>query len=392
MPVSVLALIVDLTLLLTTFSCGNKSTPKQRRGAWEIMVPCAVLVLGGALWFVALQAFVLHRFCPWCMAAHVCGAIAAVLLLVRVPVTESPERRDKDPAVSRSTAVKFAALALLAIALLGVAQTFAPGKTYSVAVVPIAPSNSVIETSAPNVQVNATPPAVSATNISATKPAITQSNVPVAILTNAVPPSTIAGAQTFDVFNGRIRLDLAQAPVWGSPDAPHKLISLYDYTCHHCREMHERVVAVQRSFGNKLAVVSLPMPLDAQCNPTIRRTHPLQTNACVYAKLGLSVWRAKRDAIQTFDDWLFGFEKPPPLADVTNKAVQLVGTVAFEAAIRDPWIEQQLRMDMDLFAISMRDYRNGSMPQFIIGSNIISGTLSTEELRAKVAVYVEPGK
>src|SRR5687768_16247999 len=74
-PVSALALVIDLALLLTSFSCGAKSTPKQRRGAWEIMVPCAVLVLGAALWFVALQAFVLHRFCPWCMAAHISGAL-----------------------------------------------------------------------------------------------------------------------------------------------------------------------------------------------------------------------------------------------------------------------------------------------------------------------------
>src|SRR5881394_3658325 len=96
-PVSALALVVDLALLVTTFSCGPKSTPKQRRGAWEIIVPCAVLVLGGALWFTALQAVVLHRFCPWCLTAHACGALAATFLLVRVPLTDSTERRDKDP-------------------------------------------------------------------------------------------------------------------------------------------------------------------------------------------------------------------------------------------------------------------------------------------------------
>src|SRR5436305_10091796 len=44
-PVSALALVVDGALLLTTFGCGPKSTPKQRRGAWEILVPCALLVL-----------------------------------------------------------------------------------------------------------------------------------------------------------------------------------------------------------------------------------------------------------------------------------------------------------------------------------------------------------
>lgn len=371
-PVSALALVVDIALLLTTFSCGAKSTPKQRRGAWEIMVPCAVLVLGAALWFVALQAFVLHRFCPWCMTAHVSGALAAVLLLLRLPVTDAKERREKDPSVTRGTAVTFAAIALAAIAFMGVAQTFAPVKTYSVSVVPNAPTNPA--------------PVMPDTNLAATKSALVPSNAPIAPRVDNVP----SAKPTFDIFGGRIRLDLAQVPIWGSPDAPHKLISLYDYTCHHCREMHERVVEVQRSFGNKLAVISLPMPLDAQCNSLIRRTHPSQLNGCDYAKLGLAVWRAKRDALMAFDDWLFGFDKPPPLADVTNKVLQLIGTIAFDAARRDPWIEQQLRTDIDLYTISMREYGNGSMPQFLIGSNIFSGTLATEQLRKQVAVYVEP--
>jgi hypothetical protein len=199
-----------------------------------------------------------------------------------------------------------------------------------------------------------------------------------------------ADGRSLNVFGGRIRLDLAQAPVWGSPDAPHKLVSLYDYTCHHCREMHERVVAVQRSFGDQLAVISLPMPLDAECNSLIRRTHPSQVNGCTYAKLGLAVWRARRNAIQEFDDWVFSFPQPPPLFEVTNKILQMVGSVAFEAVSRDPWIDQQIRTAIELYTISAREYRNGSMPQFIIGTNIFSGTLTTEELRAKVAVYVQP--
>ena len=389
-PVSAAALMVDLALLLTSFACGTKSTPKQRRGAWEIMVPCAVLVLGAALWFLALQAFVLHRFCPWCMGAHLAGALAAVLLLMRVPVTDAVERRDKDPGMSRKTVIKFAALAVFAIALLGIAQTFAPGKTYSVTVVP-APTTS--ERLATNVRASVSQPTTSAlptTNLATVKPALTQSNPPVPPKTNAAPTEVIAGAQTLDVFGGRIRLDLRQVPVWGAPDAPHKLISLFDYTCHHCREMHERVVAVQRSFGDKLAVVSLPMPLDSECNSLIRRTHPSQVNACIYTRLGLSVWRARRSAIQEFDDWVFSFPQPPPLTEVTNKVLQLIGSVAFEAVSRDPWIEMQLRTDIDLFTVSMRDYRNDRMPQFMIGTNIYSGILTTEELHAKVAAYVEP--
>ncbi len=265
--------------------------------------------------------------------------------------------------------MKFCAMALAAVASLGVAQTFGPSKTFSVSVVPAA----------------ATSVAPPVTNPAPTVDAA-QSASPV---TNPTPAVPAAKAATFDVFGGRVRLDLAQVPVWGSPTAPHKLISLYDYTCHHCRDMHERVAAVGRSFGDRLAVISLPMPLDAQCNSLIRRTHPKQTNACTYARIGLGVWRAKRDAIEPYDDWLFSFPTPPPLIEATNKAVALVGAEAFRRATEDPWIEAQLSESIQLYNISAREYRNGNMPQFMIGTNIFAGTMTTEQLRAGVARHVE---
>ena len=184
-------------------------------------------------------------------------------------------------------------------------------------------------------------------------------------------------------------LDLKQVPIWGSPDAPLKLVSLYDYTCHHCRDMHPIVQQVQRSFGNQLAIVSLPMPLDSQCNHLIRQTPRPHINACAYARLGLIVWRANRAAIEPFDDWIFTFQNPPPLTEVTNKALQLVGLVSFEAASRDPWVEQQLRSSIDMYATSAREFGKGNMPQFMIGTNIFAGIMTVEQLRAAVAKYVD---
>lgn len=346
LPVSALALVVDLALLLTTFSCGPKSAPKQRRGAWEILAPGAVLVLGAALWFTALQVFVLQHYCPWCLTAHACGTVAAVLLLMRVPVSEARERREKDPGVASDRLVKVSALALVAVAALGVAQTFAPGKTYSVTVMP--------ETATP-------------------------------------APSTPSApaARVLEVFGGRVKLNLMEVPVWGSPAAPQQLISLFDYTCSHCREMHERVEAVQKSFSNRLAVISLPMPLDAQCNTLIKRTHPRQLNACHYARLGLAVALAKPDAIKAYDDWFFTPATPPSLVDATNKAVQLVGAEALARASTNALIEKHLAASMRLFEISAVEYKNGNMPQFLIGTNIFTGDLTTEQLRAKVAPYVQ---
>jgi hypothetical protein len=122
----------------------------------------------------------------------------------------------------------------------------------------------------------------------------------------------------------------------------------------------------------------------------MRQTPPAHQNACVYAKLGLIVWRAKHEAIEPFDDWIFGFQKPPPLSDVTNKAVELVGAAAFEQASRDPTLDEKLSTTISIYGTSAREFRHGSMPQFMIGTNIVSGTLTTEELRKVVAKYVGP--
>ncbi len=372
-PVSVLALLVDLTLLVTTFSCGANAKPKQRRRAWEILVPGSVLVLGAALWFVAIQAVVLQRFCPWCMAAHTSGALAAVLLLMRIPMSNATERRDNDPSIRRPLVVRLAMVAILMLALFAVAQVLAPRKTFSVSTVPEVASDTNVVMRGPDSPTNVNSPSG--------RPVSTS------LLTKAAEPAKANPA--LDLFGGRVRLDLSQIPIWGSPNAPLKMVSLFDYTCHHCRDMHSKVVEVHRMFGDQLAIVSLPMPLDAQCNSLIRRTSPSQTNACLYAKIGLAVWRAKPSAIEPFDDWLFGFQKPPPLVDATNKAVELVGSSAFQAASVDPLIDQLLRTSIELFTISARDFRNGSMPQFMIGTNIVTGVLTTEQLRAVVLPYAE---
>src|SRR2546425_6786702 len=115
------------------------------------------------------------------------------------------------------------------------------------------------------------------------------------------------------------------------------------------------------------------MPLDPGCNPTVLRSHPMHTNACAYARLGLTVWRADRLKHAAFDEWLMAGEKPPPLPDATEKARQLVGAAAFDNADRDPWVERQLKFDVGLYELAYRAGQ-GSMPQMVVGSNVAVGT------------------
>lgn len=391
-PVSALAILVDLSLLLTSFACGPKSTPEQRRKAWQILTPGALMVLGAALWFVALQGFVLKRFCPWCMTAHACGAIAAVLLLKRLPLSTTRETKEKSAAISQSTLIKTAAVAVVAIALLGAAQILGPRKTFSNTTLPASAGTTATSIPATNNVSNAVAAVTSA------NPPV-QTNAPTVVrATTSAPPALVSKAtNVMNVFGGKFHLDLDQLPVIGSRTAPLRMLSLFDYTCHHCQEMHERVVDVQKHFSNKLAVVSLPMPLDSQCNYLMTRgTPPAHSNACVYAKIGLAVWRANPKALMPFDDWIFASptwrppaRRAPPLTEVTNKAIQLVGAMMFEKSCRDPWVQAQVLTDIQMYETSYKEFKNGSMPQFLIGTNLVTGTLTTEQLRAVVEPYAQ---
>jgi uncharacterized membrane protein/protein-disulfide isomerase len=375
-PVSALALVVDLALLLTTFSCGTRAKPEQRARAWEILLPCAVLVLGAALWFTGLQAVVIKRFCPWCMTAHACGGVAAVLLFMRLPLRDPAAK--KEQGIPRDRAVKITAMAATVFAMFAVAQVAVAPKTFSVSTV-AAGTGHARATNAPFLL----------TNAPAAKPAAGVKPAPAPVASTPAPP---APSPVLDVYGGAVKLDLGRTPLWGDPLAPHKMVSLYDYTCHHCAQMHPRVVEVFRAFSNRLAVVSLPMPLDGQCNSIIQRTPRAHQGACNYARIGLAVWRAKREALEPFDDWMFEqfhlSNRPPGLVAATNKAVELVGAASFETAARDPLVEQLLTSSIAIYSIGGRQYGKGAMPQFIISTNILTGTPETAELRALVERHV----
>jgi uncharacterized membrane protein len=83
-PVSLPAAVVYLLLAICIlFLGGNK--PEDRaldRILWPLMLFLGGCIIGAALWFAYLQAFVLHTFCKYCSLLHLLGVIAAVLVIL----------------------------------------------------------------------------------------------------------------------------------------------------------------------------------------------------------------------------------------------------------------------------------------------------------------------
>lgn len=381
-PVSAFALGIYAAAFVATFGLAARGAPARPRRAWAILLVCAVAILGAVAWFVAVQAFILRAFCPYCMTAHVLGAVASVWILVRAPVFEphdKPWKVEKLVYVQPGLARRLYAAAIAGAAVLVLGQVVYRPKTFEVSTVPasLAPTTSVASlTRSTGTSVAMPRPTPNAAPTGAVAAAVPPP-APVAPAPAPVRPAVPKVARILPLYGGAIQLNLAEVPVIGDPTAPALMVSLHDYACHHCRIMHAHLAQVRRQWTNQLAIISLPMPLDPKCNYTVKRMHPDHVNACEYAKTALAVWRAAPGAMEQFDDWIFTPERPPPPAEVNAYASQLVGSNALQQALKDPWIEKQLLQGIQIYATNYLQFHQGSMPQLILGSNVVVGTLGS---------------
>jgi uncharacterized membrane protein len=229
-PVSIPALLVYSCMLAASFWLSPHRSAYEQLRAWQVLVPGAVAIAGAGLWFIALQVFVIKAICPFCMTAHGCALLAAGLLLSHLPshaarqhVGASEELRPSNreqrrnlprqnksagaarketspptPALngpsllSRARVFQLSLGALAGVALLIVGQLLHQPKQYQTVA------------------------------------------VAAGIKTNAPAPSV----RLFQVFDGEFELNLDEVPLVGRPDAPRVMVSLFDYTCHFCRELH----------------------------------------------------------------------------------------------------------------------------------------------------------
>ena len=375
LPVSAFSLLVYAVLFGASLRLTGRVPAEKLRQAWQVIVPSSLLLLGGAVWFLTLQLAVINAICPYCISAHILGAIAATLLLVQLPLHTA---QGKAPSIGRRVTMTPAAtgkLSLIALALLGL---FVGGQLVNAPAGHIEKPVSAILTNLSTLPVGL-PQLLSssATNSAPVRQAGAADLPPAKAQTAAVTPP--ASKRVFEIYNGQFKFNLDEVPLIGPPSAARLMVSLFDYTCRHCRTMHERLIEAQRTFSNELAIIALPMPLDPKCNPTMQRTHPDHTNACFYARLGLAVVRADRTKAWQFDQFILKPDRPPSAEDAMAFAAALVGAVSLQAALSDPWVEQQLRQSVSIYQMSF-NAGQGAMPQSIIGKRIAVGELRSEDV------------
>lgn len=330
-PVSLFAATLYTSMLAAIHSATHGHPPARK-----ILSAGALMILGAALWFTGVQAVVLRAYCWFCMTAHVIGSVGALVVLTKLA----------HPSLKSS----LTAVGLLAAFI-----------ATQVAVTP----KSYVETALPT---NTTP--------MVTAPPLT--NAAVQVTTNDLPKT--AEDPTISLFNGRFSFKASEFPVNGRADSPQRVVKLFDFTCHYCRELHFHLQKAKSTFTN-LTVILLPVPLDASCNHLMRSTQAAHVNACAIAKLGLAVWNTDPAKFHTWEERLWALKGPASVEQVRAWCVELIGAEKLEAALADARITRQLALAIDVYEANSRQAGRGSLPQMIFPAHSIVGAIrSPQEL------------
>jgi uncharacterized membrane protein/protein-disulfide isomerase len=321
-PIPVSAAALPVFLLMAFLATGTASyLPRRRDLSWRALPALAIIAAGAAVWFLSLQAFIIHHFCTYCTITHAL-ALSASLLIFRqwFKLTAHEPRSTSLPPII--------AAILLLLAMISTQLLFEP-KLYTV----------------------------------------TQGADP----TPQSSPQTIPNPSTprLSLNDGRISIDPSAWPIFGTRRAQFLIVMMFDYTCDHCRREYPLLQQARQRYGTQIAIIAIPVPLEPACNPAVPRAFPEHINACTYIRYALAVWKADPASFEQFHNRLMEGDRPPPLEQAREYAEELVTPSSFAAALADPSVEKHIQDSVQLY----RDAGAGPIPKLILPKAMISGEI-----------------
>jgi uncharacterized membrane protein/protein-disulfide isomerase len=373
-PVSVPGLFVYLGVFIGTFFVARGGADQRRRDGWTVLTALAVFAGLGAIWFIYLQFFIIQSICPYCMADHVCGLLIAVLVLAGAPVA----RGERLPRGRSSLVLGGARVGLLVagasciMGLFMVAQLVFEAPTHRISgTLDMGAGGKVIDMSST--------PAASKQDGGKSKTNKDGEDVEDPVLTTpsgkAVNEKNFVGLGLPQAPNGAtVLLGRTDFPVRGNVDAPFVFVCLVDYTCPHCRAFHKTLDKSFERYGEQVAFMILPMPLNADCNPFIYATDERHKWACDLAHLSVAVWKTDAAKFAQFDDWLFQPDQARTGPEARAEAERLVGKEALKATLDSGWPKQKIQKHIKVYEMAGQ----GQIPKVMYRALQIAGTTSSE--------------
>ena len=404
LPVSLFGCGIYLSIFVASFWKSAPGDDRLSRTAHSFLSGMVTLAVGAALWFLGLQAFVIGKFCLLCTSVHLCGITIGVLLggsrllahwkrqraehitfLHRTTITGSTSPSEPLHNVNTENRTSYWSYGIAAIGLMALlsGQIFLPTETTEVQTASEfvdadtdALMRSLDSVSSENIENKS---ALSSEKVPATR--IDDANVDPrpSKTVDATPDRTASDSETHanlkkkktrkvSFLEGKFQIDVNRHGLLGNPEAEHVIVELVDYTCKDCRRLHQYFKQVRKQYGERLAIVVLPVPLETSCNPHITRTHPSHIGACKYSRLALAVLEIDRRAFHEFHDWLMDSPHPPSLEVAERRAMTIVDKEQLQATINGDGVRKRLRAHVRLFR------RVGRFPAMIIRDHIVIGT------------------
>jgi protein-disulfide isomerase len=174
--------------------------------------------------------------------------------------------------------------------------------------------------------------------------------------------------------------------VLGSPNAEFVVIEMMDYTCPHCRKMHTHIREAMERYGDQLAVVIMPVPLELTCNKLVAATDPLHRGACKIARTSLAVAEVDPSRFIDFHNFLLeNEEKAPTAAQAVVRAFRLVDRRELTQRGSSKEIDARIQKNIQLYSALANERRPGNptfgLPVQILGDTVLSGgDMTTEEM------------
>ena len=195
-PIGALGLITYVAMLGLSFF--------RAQNAARIFV--AVTIIGGALWFTGVQAFILKTFCPWCCTAHAFATLGTVLVLLGLS-------KSKTSSITSGPNLLATAAAVGALVLTAIVQFKSPEpKQVTIAARTETPAVKVVKEK----------------------------------------------RATVDVHD-KFKISTVELPALGDAQtATNVAVGLFDFSCSHCRKLMKVIKPVVDEFGDELAIVKLP--------------------------------------------------------------------------------------------------------------------------------------
>jgi uncharacterized membrane protein/protein-disulfide isomerase len=323
--VTVPALALYLALSVSVIVAGFGTSPQIRTAASGAVIALSLLAAAAAIWFVGLQILVLHRFCAYCLILHALGiSICGFTIL-----TTDVERLSVPFAIAGLGFLSLLAGQLLIRAQLYIVMPTADGGGETLAASGIAAS------------------------------------------AHASLPQQNVSRRNATFMSGRISLAVDNWPVLGDSAAPFVIAYLFDYTCPTCRKGHRSIVEALRLCGQNAAVILVPAPVDPTCNPHVTRQHTTHAFACRFARLGLDLWRRRREAFPEYDQWVFDPIEPPAIGLARAFAEKLTGLADMDPYIPDADLDQLIAQGVATYRASGA----GGMPTLLFRDALLRGEL-----------------